>query len=161
MQAGERRNAENLSESSPTAFSETMPRSSVGCRNTWPPGWLTPSWTAPTLAVGVARQYCLGWPDTRRGWPTVSWDGDNCISGPGRVSATGIRELAFQRALGLGHPRPDGLPGDAFGISPFLAGLGMRTCRSGQHSVWPGVAWTSPGTTARLGVEASMPDKAR
>ena len=42
-----------------------MPRSSVGCRNTWPPGWLTPRrcgcWTAATFGPsrdGSPRQYC-------------------------------------------------------------------------------------------------------
>ena len=63
VQAGERRNAENLSESVGisaramqrflTEAGGTMPRSSVGCRNTWPPGWLTPRrcgcWTATTF----------------------------------------------------------------------------------------------------------------
>ena len=161
VQSGERRNAENLSETVP-ASARVMQR------------FLAESPWDDDPVIGRLQEY-LG---PRLGHPDAVWVLDDkglylpesWTSDPGRCAAAGVpeerrsyrskTELALElleRALGLGHLRAGWVAGDdAFGMSPTfregLAALGMRYVLDvpGSTPVWPlEPSWESAWTTPR------------
>ena len=141
-------------------------RSSVGCRNTWPPGWHSEARQRLSQAgeeirggsPAVLRRLQLPGGDVR---PTSArWDGHwwtSLPAGPvcGGGCARGAAELGRRRSWpwscwsepwGWATSRPDGLPGTT-GMSPsFRRGDALRLDVPGSTPVPLELAWTSPGS---------------